>query len=301
MGTFNGATCEELEGSPRFHGDDHGMRATRRWWAPANDDWIKIVKGLMGTHEIESNSVKHTNVRRPLSEDFPNCFCTGYEVDPLLPDALVGNQNGVDYAKILARYNQGYVITAHYDTLFEASATRVRAGISSTLISAAAGTFLNYQQEFGAEIQLTPAATFKWKVLDKPVGQGLQPGIVIPATIHTLTWHPVIKPPFTKIPLIEGAVNSGTFLAAPAGNLLFLGCQPKQIFRFQQGNNPYYTMPYRFAEQAKYLSDGTTAKGWNFLYNEAVSSGEHWQEICNSSNQAPYRSKDFSELFQYEA
>lgn len=318
-----GISFEELEGSPEIHGDDDGVRATRRFkifWA----DWPSFVGELMGQYAIQYNGATvpfwvPANPPNPSSvvvyspaqvafPGFPNAFVSGFKVQPFQPESPDSRDDNspkpVDFGNQTNTYDLndgGAIVTAEYETLFDVSSDDRQWGTGTGgTISPPVGTFLTYGGNASGEVLTTPGRTFYWQgsAPQEPLSADMSPGIVIPGNEHTITWRRVIAPPWNTINSMIGKVNASTFLGAPAGSVMFLGCQPKRIPRYQLSGT-LFNLEYKFAQQSKFLSDGSIV-GWNYLYKPTQVNGEHWVQILTTdTNSPPHATADFSLLFQY--
>ena len=94
-------------------------------------------------------------------------------------------------------------------------------------------------------------------------------------------------------------MNAAPLLGAAAGDVMFLGARVSRQFQFLDDGG-FWRLEYRFAENAKTLSDGATKVGWNYFFKETALAGEHWVAIEDRDGNPPYASADFLELFQFE-
>lgn len=295
----------ELEGSCQYTGDERGTGANRTF-AVQQADWMNLLEALIGRYQVNPVAdppVIFTGPALALPE-FEHAFVSTWRAGPLMASALAGNQPSanlmrdevVNYA--VTGGLKSFILEVKYDSLFALNPNDVHPDLSSSLLVNAPGTYVTYDRDQGGEVQLIPSRTWKWPD-DTKVPDDVPVGIVIPSANHVLTWFWVGDPPWTRIRQTIGKVNSSAFLGAPAGTMLFLGCQPTPLFRFQRTGPVLYKLAYRFAEQSKILSDGTTTVGWNYQYNATQISSENWQIIENANDDNPYLSTDFLNLFKY--
>lgn len=200
----------------------------------------------------------------------------------------------------------GAKVTAVYDTRFPSTPAQSHFKFAEFAGPYALpdGTYLTYEAEFGGEVMLTEDGTWKYTGTTTKLTQ--QAGITIPAVLHTVTWSPVIAPPFGLIKKNVGRVNATEFMGVGAERLLFLGGQHTPLHRFQLGGDsrqrPYYKIVYRFAETCKQstATDGTLF-GHNHFYKKDKVGSEHFikVEAWDDSAVNPYRTGDFKTLFRY--
>ena len=117
----------------------------------------------------------------------------------------------------------------------------------------------------------------------------------IPVSVHNLTWHNVVKPPWTTIHELQGTINDAVFLACPAGTVLFEGAEAEKTFRagFEEGEPSFcWKIKYIFRERS--IKHSGEIYGWNYIYRESPAG---WIEINNGTDKL-YDSSDLLTLFQ---
>ncbi len=120
---------------------------------------------------------------------------------------------------------------------------------------------------------------------------------VIPLTEHHLTWHEVVRPPWTTIQALQGTVNAVEFLGCPAGTLLFAGAEANKLYRAGLESEPSefaWKIHYLFLERSvKHLGQ---VFGWNHCYRDNPAG---WAEPVSGSAKL-YDAADFAPLFRSE-
>lgn len=328
MSTINGITYVEQPNSPRLSGDGNGTRLTREFLLPDWSRYEDFVSLLMGAHRVTFTDLSAGTAEVELiAEPLPvpgwnNLYCDSWSAAPYKQqDAPAASSADILKSTLITAYTGQCLITANYSQRVN-NYTEVHPKNSDVLGGASGrentkGTWLSLESDEGGEIIQTGYGVFHWvgasttPESDYLVGANIHPGIVVPSTIHSLTWHNCIAPPEKTIRQTVGKVNTDEILfGAVAGTLLFLGAQKRQMFRFQggaksnaspgtQAERPYYDVTYRFAQQNKFKTDGTTPVGWNFLYRAAAISSEHWVEIKDVDSNTPHKSTNFVNLFSY--
>lgn len=312
MATIDGIEYYELQDSPAWRGDEHGIACTRKFWLPDSSQWYAFLQNVFGSHRVTGESTVDYEVGKLPLPGFPNAFASSFSVEPKLledrpPDSIPEGMGTLGGA--LNQFKNGVEVTVNYDHLFCATPSEAHPGFSPGNIFSGphpTGTHLVYEADFGGEYALaggsdSESAGWKWSSDDKKV-DGVQHGLLVPSVVHVVHWFWVLLPPWKKWRKIIGKVNNATFLGAPAGTLLLLQVQPVPMWRLQDGENGrnvLYRITYRFAETCRYLDDETTQVGHNYFLRTGITSGERWQQIEDAQGDAPYKSADFRELFSY--
>jgi hypothetical protein len=80
--------------------------------------------------------------------------------------------------------------------------------------------------------------------------------VILPVTIHRLTWRRVTRPPWTAIRECQGMLNDSAFLGVPAGQLLFDGVKTtRELLDLPDGNPQLvWRLDYRFREKPLLLN-----------------------------------------------
>ncbi|MEX2187514.1 MAG: hypothetical protein WD875_12000 [Pirellulales bacterium] len=282
---------EELEGSPTIRVSQRGAVAVREFRC-AWSDWPALARLLAGDFELVGSSPTFS---APL--EFPgtaNLVVSEIAVEPF--DG--GAPEGDDVTTLLSGTNRysvaGARVTATYRSLFDtAGAAR------GDLPAVPDGTFLTYEAELGTEVQSLPGRTWHWVASpsNPPLLSDQGPSLLIPSGTFHLTWQRVPLPPWDAIRQLRGAVNDASFVGSPVGTVLFLGATVERQFPFSPSGG-FWEIAYTFAERTIAL-DGGGSVGWNYQYKETPVSGEHWVAIADDSGNPPYRSGDFSSLFEF--
>ena len=161
------------------------------------------------------------------------------------------------------------------------------------------GTHLTYRM--GYDVELQPITSGGWTWQDNPalpLPDDLELIKRIPVTQHDLTWHQVIRPPWSAIQALQGKVNSGEFLGCPQATLMFEGAEANKLFRagLEAGPSEFcWQIRYRFRERA--VKQGGEVYGWNHCYRDDPPG---WVELTNGSGPM-YDLGDFTPLFQSAA
>lgn len=283
--------AEELAGSPRISISQQGTVAVRTFRV-AWDAWQEFARLLIGTYRtVGSGSYYIPPLPFP---GLPNLIVWDLAIEPLDPDSPDGAEP-VTLETSTNRYPSGGAkVTATYRTLIERGNRGRR-----DLPSVPQGTYLTFSADLGAEFHPMPGRLWRWSAGDElPVPDDVQPSLLIPTGSLQLTWLRVLHPPWGQIQALRGKVNSGTFLGAAPGTLLFLGVRATRELQFVEDGG-FWRLEYAFAEQSKPLAGGGTA-GWNHFYKEEAEGGEHWLAIEDQSGNPPYADGDFNLLFTYE-
>jgi hypothetical protein len=76
--------------------------------------------------------------------------------------------------------------------------------------------------------------------------------VILPVTVHRLTWHRVVNPPWTAIRACQGTLNQSEFLGVEAGLLIFDGVKAEREFlSLPDLDDPQFgwQLEYRFREK----------------------------------------------------
>lgn len=282
---------EELAGSPRLRVTDEATIAQRVFrvaWA----DWPAFVGELVGGYALVGGAFVFT---LPIEfPDLPNLVVAEIDVEPFVPDRPIGDEVSTLTSGVNRYPDAGAQVTATYRTQFDAQQQA-----RTDLPAVPAGTYLTYTSELGLDRQVVPGRTWHW--VNPPtnplVPPDINPALLVPTGDFRLSWRRVAAPPWSTIRDLRGKVNHATFLGSPAGTVLFLGATVTRNFHYS-ATGGFWTVDYSFAERTVALSTGVKV-GWNHFYKEQPLAGEHWVAIADDSGNAPYRSGDFSPLFQF--
>ena len=279
---------EELDGSPRFRIAESGTTAVRRLLVAWNQ-WQALARELVGTYRVVGGGFSFVAPSHVLLN---NLIVSELAVDPW-PEEKITSGALTSIASSPNDYPHA-VVTATYRTIYDAN-NQPR----DDLPSVPAGTILTYSADLGAEYMTVPGRVWRW--VDPPdnpkVPEDVNPGLLIPSGAYQLTWRRVPRPPWNKIRELRGKVNSGTFVGAPAGTVLFLGARATREFQFLEEGG-FWRIEYSFLECTKELTTGAKV-GWNYFYKELKVGSEHWVRIEDQDGGAPYRQGDLTQLFQF--
>ncbi|MBN2293493.1 MAG: hypothetical protein JXM70_13775 [Pirellulales bacterium] len=120
----------------------------------------------------------------------------------------------------------------------------------------------------------------------------------LPVTVHNLTWHKVVNPPWATIHALQGTVNDAEFLGCPAGTILFEGGEAEKTFRagFQKGE-PWFAWKIKYVFRERSIKHSGSVYGWNHIYRESPAG---WMEITNGNDKL-YDSSDHMLLFRSDS
>jgi len=182
------------------------------------------------------------------------------------------------------------------------------------------GTWAEYSIEESAEIMTLPAEAMKWEGSDTPVTADVHPGILIPQTVHVVTWHSVTDPPWGHISTLKGKVNENAWQVPATGHymypetLLFMGATAEKSFDIANSKRTW-SLTYRFWEKSiKAIGQGAGAAydtatpspslkvyGWNHAWDPDPLLATWDKPISNASDETLYQVGDLSDLFTLQA
>jgi hypothetical protein len=158
------------------------------------------------------------------------------------------------------------------------------------------GTQLTYRMAYGLEpLEIAPGG---WKWVDEPsIAVSTDAPLIrsVAYTDHHLTWHQVVRPPWTAIRQLQGKINSDVLLGCDAGTILFVGAEASKLFRsdLASGASPFcWQLHYLFRERA--IKQGGRVLGWNYAYRPNPAG---WAELTTTGSDRMYDSADLSALF----
>jgi hypothetical protein len=279
---------QELDGSPRFKVTESGTTATRRFLV-AWSQWPAFARELVGSYRVVAGEFTFTFPSHML---LGNLIVADLAVDPWPEEhitsgplaGLASSPNDYPYA----------VVTAHYRTLYDHD-NQPR----DSLPGVPEGTILTYSGDLGAEYLTVPGRVWHWDAppANPQVPDDIQPGLLLPSGAYRLSWRRVPLPPWDAIRDLRGKVNAASFIGSPAETVLFLGARATREFQFLEEGG-FWRLEYSFLENTKELAGGGLA-GWNHYYKETAVGGEHWVRVLDAAGNPPYRSGDFTALFQF--
>lgn len=288
--------AEELEGSPIVEIEEDGTSATRLFRLPNWDEWRRFARDLIG-HYLFIGDVFY--FVRPIEfPGFVNLIVSRIRVEPLDPQHPVGDLNFLRVGT--NQYpDAGAKLSVHYKTVYDTDNQQ-----HPDNPKVPRGTYLSYRVDLSTEVETIPGRSWVYDIGGAPpLPDDIQPKLIRPSGGYTLTWHRVIRPPWSAIRLLRGKLNSASFLGAAPGTVLFLGARMTRQFQFLETGG-FWEIRYSFAEDTKKLKDQQTSVGWNYFPRRSENPGdENWAPIrhANSSPaEPPYQSGDFNLLFQFE-
>ncbi len=207
-------TFHELAGSPVETYGPEGLSA-RRTLACAWPDRAALVRELLG------DGYAFGGGNRAAYPTAPAAVAMRVRVEPLMHDPAGQPLPGLDQG--LSAYHGFARVTVDYQMLAPAA--------PAGLPSPAPGTLVSYCTEPAEEHVLLPGGELAWPGNPAATFPADARGTVrLPATRHRLSWHRVVRPPWSAIRASTGALNATEFLGAAAGTLLFEGAAAEREF-----------------------------------------------------------------------
>ena len=157
-----------------------------------------------------------------------------------------------------------------------------------------AGTHLTYSLSHAVGDATVRPGGWQWIDNSQPISTYYKLSKRVPVSVHYLTWHNVINPPWSIIHELQGTVNNAEFLGCPAGTVLFDGAEAEKTFRaeFAGSESPFaWKIKYIFRERS--IKHSASVYGWNHIYRESPAG---WVEINNGTDKL-YDSSDHTQLF----
>lgn len=158
-----------------------------------------------------------------------------------------------------------------------------------------AGTHLTYSMSHAVHSEYILPGGWKWEDTSLAIATYYQLYKRIPVSVHSLTWHNVINPPWSTIHALQGTINNAVFLGCPVDTILFEGVEAEKTFRagFSDGESLFcWKIKYIFRERS--IKHSGSVYGWNHIYRESPAG---WMEINNGTDKL-YDSSDHMQLFQ---
>jgi hypothetical protein len=212
------------------------MKAERRLIC-AWTDRMSLVRELLGDgYEFGGNSPVHYPGK-------PNVVAVDLEVEPLADDVV--RQDFADLTDGPNGYRGFAKITVKYELLASSP-------VASLAADAEPDALLTYRVDRETETVRLPGDELYWPGNPSAAFPTAAEGEVrMPATIHRLTWHRVVSPPWTAIRECQGALSAGEFLGVAAGQLIFDGVAAEREFvGLPDFDDPQFgwRLEYRFRE-----------------------------------------------------
>ncbi len=161
-----------------------------------------------------------------------------------------------------------------------------------------AGTHLTYSMSHAVGDSNILPGGWEWDDTSLAISTNYKLYKRIPVSVHNLTWHNVINPPWSTIHALQGTINNAVFLGCPIDTILFEGVEAEKTFRagFREGESPFaWKIKYIFRERS--IKHSASVYGWNHIYRESPAG---WMEITNGTDKL-YDSADHLLLFQSDS
>ncbi|MGL4595313.1 MAG: hypothetical protein ACRCUY_11335 [Thermoguttaceae bacterium] len=278
-------TFQELGGSPVERYTFEGFSATRRFLLP----WEKRTEFALA---VFGNPKSPLQERRLIYPGRKDVFARSLHFEPFDPSAINAKEM-VNLAKDFVNYNGSFAkAVVEYQTLD--GNDRIDAPINDD------GTSITYKLVIESECVDLPVRGWRWTNTNTVVAADQILPKMIPWTMHILTWHNVIDPPWEQIQARQGTVNNGTFIGCAPETLLFMGAEANKLYRPGHGlddDGPsafVWAIKYSFRERA--IRIGNNVYGWNHICR--LDSGD-WTYPTNSGARL-YDLRDFNSLFRSE-
>lgn len=282
--TALGTGFEELENSPKIRiSRQSGLEATRVFRVDYAD-WEKFVGEIYGVYRSVSGTLAYT---KPITFPGENPYILADDVSIEPFDG--SNPDGTNILSLstgLPTYSNGAQITVNYKQ-------NVSSGQNDdNSVTVPEGTYYSYEADDAVEMLTVPGNYWRWNSDSKVIATEVSPAIQVPVTHHRVTWHNVLRPPYTTIKACRGHTNSATFVGCAAGTLLLIGTKLRNKFQFST-RDVLWEVEYTFAEKDQ-KGDGTT--GWNYFFRYDTGA---WAliEAAKGANAKPFPSATFANLF----
>ncbi|MBN2581410.1 MAG: hypothetical protein JXB10_20685 [Pirellulales bacterium] len=234
---------KELAGSPRESFGPDGMEAERRLIC-AWDDRRALVEEILGDgYEFGGqNPVAYPGVS--------SVVAVRVRVEPLTDDLVKQ-----DLAELTDGPNayQGFArLTVNYELLTAAD--------RADLPEIEPQTFLTYRMDRGTETVTFGGDALYWPGNPEATFPSAAEGrLLLPVTIHRLTWHRAVNPPWSAIRVSSGTFNDAPFLGAAEGTLLFDGAAAERVFlRISDLDTPEFSWRIEYFFREKPLTTQAT-------------------------------------------
>jgi len=278
---------KELAGSPVENYEPEGMKAERQLLC-AWDDRGALVQELLG------DGYEFGGTSRAQYPEKPGIVAMRARCQPFADDVTPQVLN--ELTEGLNSYSGFAKVTVNYELLLPAD--------RDELPEVEDGTFLTYRMDFGGEYTEISGHSMAWETeAEAPVPPEAIPTVRVPIIEHHVTWHRVVNPPWQAIRDGVATVNSGAFMGAAAGTVLFDGATAEREFiRLDELAHPElgWRISYVFREKAIKTGAGNIV-GWNHRYRSLPADDPGWDELADANGNRLYRSSDFTSLFQFAA
>lgn len=176
------------------------------------------------------------------------------------------------------------------------------------------GTYFTYELDATMEHVQLPGWALHWEDLpNEPVDIDKASAVQDRAvSVHKLTFHRVVNPPFWAMRMLAGCVNAETFWDAFPETMRYDGAKAtKEFAGFDDFNRPqyYWKIEYTFTErlcnQVISTSDGKIVIngeadpiGWNHFYR-STGNDPKWVRLLDTDDHTRYNRTDLSALFAF--
>jgi len=170
------------------------------------------------------------------------------------------------------------------------------------------GTFLTYNMNLGGEyVKVYDSIGLHWEsnaVI--PVPEDALPTILVPSSVHVLSWSLVKSPPWSAISFLRGKVNATVFCGYAAQTVLFEGCQAsKEFVYWDELDEPQFSwkLTYTFREKTISSTAGPPIAyyGWCHTFR-TQGAAPGWDRLLDIGNNYIYEegtAANFNALFKY--
>lgn len=278
---------KELAGSPQESYGPDGLKAQRRLLC-AWEDRQALVGELLG------NMYDFGGRRRA---GFPQCDAVVAMRVAIAPfESRPDHQPQFsDVTRQLNSYSGQYAeMTVEYE-LLDAGRSR------EDLPQPEPHTFLAYRLESTGQSLGMAVQSHAWESHpDVPVPLDAFPSIRVPAMLHRLTWHRVIRPPWDAIRQSAGCVNEEQFLGAPGETLLLEGvAADREFIALDAFHQPAYAWRIQYTFREKSIKYGDAIYGWNHAYRSLPTTSPGYERLLDGNGAGLYATADFAPLFRY--
>lgn len=289
--TPKGITFYEFAGYPTINITRQGLTAQRKFRVPWTS-WEDFAEEIYGVYvDVGGQVVYETPLPFPGERDLllPDTMDIkpyggeGATVDGSAVTTMASGTNSYGQAEVLVTYRE------RFDGQDGGPGT----------VSVPEGTYLTFEGDHAIEMLTIPNRAFKWQVDSAPLPNDINPGIPVPTGQFALSWHNVLRPPYSAMSTLRGKINDATFFGASVGTLLYLGSSFSRTFAMRSSRDKatLWNITHRFAEKKVTLFADLTG-GWNYFIDPR---SQTWRLIHTKDTSQPvFAGGDFTTLFEYE-